>query len=83
LILTGAFNRKRWLLVHGVTTEAWAKRWDIEPYTRPCSECGQGLTTTEPFAVGDLRGLKCPTCPCGNERTPYCVVAARGDLLAP
>jgi hypothetical protein len=81
--LTGAFNRKRWLWVHGVSAEAWAARWDLEPYTRPCSECGQPLTTTRPFAVGALRGLACPPCPCGNEATPYCLVAAEGDLLAP
>jgi hypothetical protein len=81
--LRGAFSRERWLFVLGVTTEAWAERWDLEPYTRPCGECGALCMTTRPFAVGNLRGLASPPCPCGNERTPYCVVTAAGDLLDP
>jgi hypothetical protein len=83
LSLRGAFSRHRWLIVLGVSAEEWAKRWDLEPYTRPCGTCGRELTTTIPFACDNVRGLKCPTCPCGNECTPYCVVAAVGDLLTP
>lgn len=80
--LSGAFTRSRWLFVHGVTTAEWCERWDLEPYTRECGECGRPCTTTEPFAVGELRGLASPPCECGNVNTPYCLVRARGDLLA-
>lgn len=76
-------NRSRFLRIHGVTVEAWAARHGIEPEVYPCSECGALCTMSIPFAVGELRGLMCPRCPCGNEHTPYCVVrdSKYGDLL--
>lgn len=76
-------NRKRFLLVYGVSAEAWAQRHDLEQYTRPCSHCGAMLTTSIPFASGTLRGFTAPTCTCGNENTPYVVVrdAHHGDLF--
>jgi hypothetical protein len=76
-------NRSRFLIIHGITTKSWCARHDLEPYTRPCSRCGAGLTTTIPFAVGQMRGLMAPVCSCGNENTPYCVVrdARFGDLM--
>lgn len=81
--LDGAFTRSRWLVVQvGMTMEQWCERWGIEPFEAPCGECGLMLKTEIPFAVGQLRGLKAPTCPkCGNINTPWCVVAADGDLF--
>lgn len=71
------------LIVHGVTADEWTQRYGVEPYSHPCSRCGLVLTTTEPFAKGTLRGLRAPTCSCGNERTPYVVVRdpRHGDLF--
>lgn len=71
------------MIVHGITAEAWAKRWGIQPFSYPCSECGRMCTTSIPFAQGTLRGLQSPVCECGNERTPYGVVRdpAHGDLF--
>ena len=71
------------LTVHGVTAEQWTARYGVEPYSHSCSRCGRVLTTTEPFAKGTLRGLRAPTCACGNERTPYVVVRdpRHGDLF--
>lgn len=76
-------NRKRFLLVYGVSAESWAQRHDLEQYTRPCSQCGAMLTTSIPFASGTLRGFTAPACTCGNENTPYVVVrqAGHGDLF--
>lgn len=77
-------NRKRFFVVHGVDAATWAKRYDLEQYTCPCSECERPLTTSIPFASGQLRGLVAPKCECGNESTPYCVVTADprlGDTL--
>ena len=76
--------RESFLIVHGVTTEQWAKRYDIKPFEHPCDECGARLVTSLPFAVGQLRGLMAPACACGNAQTPYCLVrdAKHGDLLA-
>lgn len=76
-------DRVRVLIPVGTTAEAWAARHDLEQYTRPCSRCGAMLTTSIPFASGQLRGLMAPVCACGNERTPYCVVcdARFGDLF--
>lgn len=79
-----SMNRNRFLYVHGVTTEVWCARYDLEPYTRPCSDCGEPCTTTRPFALGTLRGLAAPPCTkCGNERTPFCLVRdpKHGDLF--
>ncbi len=73
------------LIIHGVSPEAWAKRHDLAPYTRPCQDCGAPKTSSVPFARGQLRGLMAPPCKaCGSDaRTPYCVVRAaeHGDLF--
>ena len=76
-------DRARWLIIHGVTAEAWAKRHEITPYTGPCARCGATLTTSIPFASDQLRGLAAPPCACGNATGPYCVVrdSKYGDLL--
>lgn len=59
-------------------------RYGLTPFTAPCQECGERLTTTIPIAYGTLRGLRAPRCVCGNERTPYAVVRdpRHGDLLS-
>jgi hypothetical protein len=77
--------RSRVLVIHGQDPEAWAERYGIEPFSYPCSDCGKDLTTTVPFALGELRGLFAPACSCGNEQTPYCVVRdpKHGDLFTP
>jgi hypothetical protein len=76
-------DRDRFLLVHGIDAQQWAKRYAIEPASAPCSLCGAELTTSIPFAFGGLRGLVAPTCSCGNVGTPYCLVSAspQADLL--
>lgn len=77
-------NPARFLHVLGADPAAWARRYDIEPLTAPCDACGALLTTTIPIAQGTLRGLRAPTCACGHERTPWCVVRdpKAGDLLS-
>jgi len=76
-------HRERFLFVHGVGAAQWAARYEIEPSTHPCYDCGEPLTTSIPFAIGQLRGLVAPACACGNKSTPYCVVRdpRYGDLL--
>lgn len=74
-------DRDRFLLVLGQDPEAWAARFGIEPFTHPCDGCGEPLSTTLPFASGELRGLIAPRCACGNDAPPYCVVGARRDVL--
>jgi hypothetical protein len=72
------------LIVHGITVEAWAARYDIEPTTVPCHACGAPKTTSMPFVQGALRGLASPPCMCGDDsRAPYCLVRdpKHGDLL--
>ncbi len=76
-------DRKRFLIVHGVSTEAWAKRWGLRiPVSYPCHDCGKERVATIPFAVETFRGLVAPTCECGNEFGPYCVIQdpKHGDL---
>lgn len=76
-------NSARLLSVLGADPEKWAAKFGLEPFSAPCSECGSILTTTIPCARGQLRGLRAPTCECGNKRTPYCLVrdSRFGDLL--
>ena len=74
-------NRTRFLLVLGADPVRWARRFDIVPFSHPCSRCGAELTTSVPFIYDDMRGLVAPTCACGNERTPYGMVRAHGDIL--
>jgi len=76
-------SREKFLRIHGVTAEAWASRYGLEPSVYPCSECGAPCVMSVPFAVGQLRGLMCPPCACGNANTPYCLVRdpKYGDLL--
>lgn len=76
-------NGKPRLYVHGVSAEAWTKRFGVEPFDAPCSKCGRALTTSIPFVQGTLRGLQAPRCECGNEKTPFGIVrdARYGDLF--
>lgn len=76
-------NRKHFLILYGVDPVRWARRWGLEPFTHPCSECGALLTTTLPFARDTLRGIIAPPCACGNTCTPYEVVRdpAHGDVF--
>ena len=60
--------------VHGVSVTAWTKRYKVEPFSSPCSECARTLTTTLPFVQNGVHGLMAPKCECGNERTPYVVL---------
>jgi hypothetical protein len=72
----------RWI-VHGVSTERWIARYDLEPFTHPCNSCGEPLTTTIPFIWGQFRGLMAPRCACGDPNPPYCFVRdpKLGDLF--
>lgn len=76
------FDRDRFMKVLGGDPAKWANRYGIEPFTHPCRECGLYFTTSIPIARGTLRGLIAPVCECGNADTPYCVVSAKGDVLA-
>ena len=69
--------------VYGVTAEEWTARYGVEPFSHPCGECGRTLTTTLPFAQGQLRGLQAPPCECGNKQTPFALVRdpKHGDLF--
>lgn len=69
--------------VHGVSAKAWSRRFGIEVFSHPCSECGRMCTTSLPFAQGQLRGLQAPPCACGNVKTPFGLVrdAKYGDLF--
>ena len=67
-------NRATFLRVLNSDGVRWARRYGIEPFTHPCSECGREMRTSIPSARGQLRGLIAPVCACGNTNTPYCVV---------
>lgn len=69
--------------VHGVSAEAWVRRYGMTPFTHPCYHCARPLTTTIPFVQGSLRGLQAPTCACGYTQTPYVIMRdpKYGDLL--
>lgn len=77
-------NGKARLYVLGVTVQEWTRRYGVEPFTYPCSECGRPCTTSLPFVQGTLRGLQSPPCECGNDRTPFCLVRdpKYGDLFS-
>jgi len=76
-------NKPRFF-VYGVTAEAWTKRYGVQAFSHPCSDCGRTCTTTIPFVQGTLRGLASPPCVCGNVSTPYGMVRdpRYGDLLS-
>lgn len=76
-------NLERFLVVLGADPVRWAARYGISPISAPCSECGAILDTDIPFAYETFRGLKAPTCSCGNKYTPYCLVKdpKYGDLF--
>lgn len=73
-----SFHRTSWLVLHNGDQERWSRRHGIERFSYPCSDCGMVLTTTIPFASGEMRGLVAPKCVCGNEGTPYCIVGIPG-----
>ncbi len=62
------------LVVHGADPQRWAERHGFEPFESPCIECGALLKTTLPMTWGALRGMRAPTCSCGNDNTPYGVM---------
>ena len=76
--------RENFLIAHGACPKSWAKKYDIEPFDLDCSKCGETMTTSLPFTVGQFRGLVAPQCYCGNEDTPYCIVRdfRFGDLFS-
>lgn len=49
----------------GMTTEEWAKRYEISLDPRPCAGCGIDLYPTIPFAEADWRGLRSEPHACG------------------
>ena len=71
-----AGRREKFLLVLGSDPKRWAERFGIEPFSHPCIDCGEMLSTSLPFACDSLRGLIAPRCSCGNDRPPYCVVGS-------
>ena len=73
------FNRAKFLIAHGADPVAWARRYDLLPFSHLCGDCGVELETTLPFVAGDLRGLIAPECACGAKNPPYCVVRTGGD----
>lgn len=72
----------RWDVL-GVSAERWTRRWGVLPFTHPCIDCGRPRTTSIPFVQGNLRGLRAPTCACGNDQHPFGLVRdpACGDLF--
>lgn len=72
-------DRRKFLLGLGVDPKAWAAKHGIEPFSRPCEECGTEMVTTIPFALREMRGLIAPRCKCGSNNTPYCVVGFLED----
>lgn len=78
------FDHTKFLLIHGVDPAKWYQRFNIDPVTSPCGQCGTLLTTTIPFACGQYRGLISPQCACGTTDSPlYCFVRdpRYGDLF--
>ena len=69
------------LLILNQDPDAWAKRYDIEPFSYRCYWCGRMKRCTIPFVR--LRGLAAPRCPCGSTEDTYCIVRdpRSGDLL--
>lgn len=76
-------DRRWFLIIHGANPHSWADRFSLLPFSAPCDGCSRELTTTLPFVQGTLRGLIAPTCACGNEAPPFCVVRDErfGDLF--
>ncbi len=66
-------DRERFIRVLGADPEKWAKCYTLTPATVECYSCAAPRTTSIPFFAGQLRGLIAPTCPCGDDRGPYCV----------
>lgn len=73
----------RYVVVHGIEPDVWAQRYDIEPFETSCPDCGALAKSSIPVAVGELRGLMVPPCPCGSRNRAYCLVRdpKYGDLL--
>lgn len=71
------------LFVHGVTVEAWTKRWGLQPFSAPCYKCKRTCTTTLPFVQGTLIGLQAPPCECGHPTPPFSLMRnpKYGDLF--
>lgn len=69
------YDRDHFVFPLSADPAAWARKYDIEPFTAPCYGCGAPLTTSIPFAQGQRRGLLAPTCTCGTDALPpLCMV---------
>lgn len=64
------------LVVHGVTEEEWAEKYDLIPLETNCRTCMKKRRTTIPIALRKFRGLKAPPCECGDASHVYCIGAA-------
>ncbi len=75
-------NRDRFLRVLGADPQRWMQRYDLQPFSSPCSGCGAERTVSIPIASGKLRGLIAPLCSCGSLDAPYCWMSTQGDSLS-
>lgn len=79
------FDRTYFLYIYYADPVKWAKKYDIEPFSHPCKNCGRLFTTTIPFFQGQFHGLIARECECGSDdRPPYCMVRdpKYGDLFS-
>jgi hypothetical protein len=79
------FVSEEFILVLGQCPIQWAQRYNLDPPSYPCENCGALRTPSIPFFKDQFRGLLSAPCKCGNlSRTPYCLVRdpKYGDLFS-
>lgn len=60
-----------YVLVLNVDLEKWCEKYELEPFTTECLDCGEPMHVNLPFAGKDRRGLISLPCKCGNKYVPH------------
>jgi hypothetical protein len=60
-----------YLTVHNVDLDQWCEKWELEPFTGKCRDCGSELPVNIPYVAQDRRGLCAEPCACGNKSVPF------------
>lgn len=69
-----------YLIVHNVDSSKWCERYDLQPFTGECHDCGKEALVLVPFVTKNKRGLCADTCSCGSKSVPFSYIDLRFPL---
>ena len=66
-----------YLTVPSADPVKWGERWDIEPFTTECKDCGRLKNACIPWASKYRRGFLAEPCECGSDASTFTFIDLR------